>query len=101
MAKPAFFRILSEVVGTQYERDARTCIISWMYINYFCVIIVHKDMLYDTFVSLDYCFDISAGKQDGSIYGTHSSNKLLDEFIGFYQFKSMAYLWSACVELGS
>lgn len=101
MAKTAFFRILSEVVGTQYERDARARTISWAYINYYCAIFFLKDILFITFVKLDDCFDVSAGKQEGSIYRTQSSNKLFDDFIGFYPFKSMAYLPYACVGQGS
>jgi len=100
MAKTAFFRILSEVVGTQYERDARARTISWAYINYYCAIYYLKDILFNTFVKLDDCFDVSAGKHEGSINRTQSSNKLFDVFIGFYHFKSMAYLPCACVRLG-
>lgn len=42
MAKTAFFRILSEVVGTQYERDARARTIAWAHINYYCAIFFQK-----------------------------------------------------------
>lgn len=101
MAKTAFFRILSEVVGTQYERDARARTIAWEFIKYYCAIFLPKDILFYTFAKPDDYFDVSAGKQEGSINGTQSSNKLFDDFIGFYHFKSMAYLPYACVGLGS
>lgn len=101
MAKTAFFRILSEVVGTQYERDARARTLSWAYINYYCAIFFIKDILCDTFVKLDNFFNVSTGKQEVSIYRTQSSNKLFDDFIGFYPFKPMAYPPYACVGQGS
>jgi hypothetical protein len=102
MAKTAFFLILSEVVGTRYERDAHACAIFWVSFNCYCVIFALKDIIFDTFVCLDGCFEVPAGKQEGPIYDVRSSNKLFDDFHGFYSYKSMAYLpQSLCVELGS
>lgn len=102
MAKTASLLISSAVVGTQYERDIRARITSSEAFIYFCATKLSKDMYLDSYANLDDCFKVPTSKQDGSIYGAQSSNKLFDDFIGFYPFKSMAYLPHAlCVGLGS
>jgi hypothetical protein len=101
MAKTTFFLILSDIVETQYEHDARARTILWS----FCfhrLIFSLKDILYNTYFYIDYFFGVPNGRREGPIYCAQSSNKLFDDFIGFYYFKFMAYVPHApCVGLGS
>jgi hypothetical protein len=99
MATTAFFLILSDVVGTQYERDGRA---SWGFIKFYLYNITSKDIQLYTYSYSCYYFDGSSREQNGPAYGVQSPNKLLDYFIGFYYLKSMAYVSHArCVGLGS
>ena len=102
MATTAFFLILSDVVGTQYERGGRACVISWEFIKFYLCNILSKNILFNTFGYFYYYFDGTSGEQKGPTYGFQSSNKLFDDFLGFYYLKSMAYVPHAlCAELGS
>lgn len=99
MATTAFFLILSDVVGTQYERDGRA---SWGFIKLYVCNITSKDIKLNTYGCASYYFDGPSREQNGPTYGVQSPNKLFDDFLGFYYFKSMAYVPHAlCVGLVS
>lgn len=99
MATTAFFLILSDVVGTQYERDGHA---SWGVIKFYLCNITSKDIHFKTFGYVYYNFDKPSGEQKGPTYGVQSPNKLFDDFLGFYYLKSMAYVQNAlCVGQGS
>lgn len=102
MAKTASLLISSAVVGTQYERDIRARITPSEVFTYFCAINYSKDLYLYSYAGLDDCFQGAAGKQEESIFGAQSSNKLFDDFICFYSLESMAYVPHAlCAGLGS
>jgi hypothetical protein len=99
MATTAFFLILSDVVGTQYERDGRA---SWGSIKFYLCNLTSKDIKFNTYGYVYYYFDGPSREQKGPTYGIQSPNKLFDDFLGFYYLKSMAYVPHAlCVGLGS
>ena len=92
MAKTASLLISSAVVGTKYERDIRARITTLEVLIYFCAANLSKAIYIYSYVCFYDDLKMPTGQQDGSIYGAQSSNKLFDDFIGFYSFKSMAYL---------
>lgn len=99
MATTAFFLILSDVVGTQYERDGRA---SWGFIKFYVCNRTSKDIQLNSYGYKSYSFDGPSREQKGPTYGAQSPNKLFDDFLGFYYLKSMAYVPHAlCVGLGS
>lgn len=99
MATTAFFLIFSDVVGTQYERDGRA---PWGFINVYLCKITSKDIHINTYVYVEYYFDGPSREQKGPTYDAQSSNKLFDDFVGFFCFKFMAFVsHAACVGLGS
>lgn len=102
MATTAFFLILSDVVGTQYERDGRACVISWGFIKFYLCNLSSKDILFNNYRYIYYYFDGPSGEQKGPTYGVQSPNKLFDDFLGFYYLKYMSYVPHAlCVGMGS